>query len=49
VTDIKKRLENEELDLEAATKQISRFMGSVDLKIFSGRGLELNFFSKHFY
>jgi hypothetical protein len=24
-------------------------MGSVDLKIFSGRGLELNFFSKHFY
>jgi hypothetical protein len=35
VTDIKKRLENEELDLEAATKQISRFMDSVDLKIFS--------------
>jgi hypothetical protein len=41
VTDIKKKLENEELDLKAATKQISRFMDSVDLKIFSGRGLEL--------
>lgn len=37
----KKKPVNEELNLESATSQVNKFIDNLDLKIFSGRALEL--------